>query len=149
MKKLLSLIILFFSSIVFALDSAPSPKVLLNGGELNQSLSQQININKKIDKSDIPKYSPSNVTQTISFGPQINNLNKDIEVFIKKMTPKASSLTNSELTDIYLSYKKSQQINVLLHQQQQVLLELRNINSNINTIVNQDNQLISILSNKK
>ena len=148
MKKLLLLILASYSCTVFASDSAPTPKVLLTGGGLDQSLSQQVNINYKKDKNTVPQYKPSSVAQTISFESKINNIHKDIEVFIKKMTPKASSLTDNELTDIYLSYKKSQQINILLHQQQQILLELRNINTNIKTIVNQNNKLIYILSSK-
>ena len=142
-------LIIFFVNVSYSIEPTPTPTILLSGEKSDQNLTQQVNINRERKKNIIPTFLPSKmVDKTHSFGPEIDQLNNDIEAFIQKMTPEASKLTNSQLTNIYLKYKEAQQTNILLRQQKNVLFELRIMNKNMETIVKQNNTLISILTRK-
>mgnify|MGYP003676889628 CR=1 FL=1 len=145
MRKIFTFILAGVSSIsLFAMDAVPGPKVL-SGGNVSLPLGQQISETVPRKAIEMPAFAPEPQIQMNSFPAEINKLNKDIEDFVKKMTPEAKSLNSADLSQIYLTYKNAQQVNVLLKEQDKVLTTLNSIDGNMKVLIKQNNMLLKFL----
>jgi hypothetical protein len=145
-KKILFGLILSIPIQLNALEPVPAPKVLLSGGDTSMSLGQQLNQTLPKAVVQAPAFAPITAAiKTNDFQPEITALNDDIEAFVKKMTPEASKLNTADLSSIYLTYKNTQQVNILLKEQNKVLGKLNQINGNIKVMIEQNNMLLKFM----